>query len=187
MTDHPNNHHTDLPIKYKKDLFIVLFRLITEIGTRLQLLDETISVAESVTSGFLQLSFSQMKDASQFFTGGITAYTLDEKVSLLKVDRDEASFCDCVSPNIADTMAINIAKIFKTDWSIAVTGYATPVEESNQQLFAFFSIAYKDNIIISKKLQLHSQTKSLYAQLYYSECILNCFRIELDKRNKEKN
>ncbi len=49
--------------------------------------DETISIAESVTSGCLQLAFSQMPNASLFYNGGITAYTLPEKVKLLKVNK----------------------------------------------------------------------------------------------------
>lgn len=94
--------------------FIMELRnLFDYIGNYLLDVEETISVAESVTSGFLQFSFSQMKEASKFYKGGITAYTLDEKVHLLHVDEAEASSCDCVSPNIAETMALSVAKSFK--------------------------------------------------------------------------
>ncbi len=71
--------------------------------------DETISVVESVTSGCLQLAFSQMPNASLFYKGGMTTYTLPEKVRLLNVDQAEAEECDCVSENIAETMALNVA------------------------------------------------------------------------------
>jgi nicotinamide mononucleotide (NMN) deamidase PncC len=54
-----------------------------------------------------------MKVASKFFKGGMTAYTLEEKVHLLKVDQAEAWYCDCVSPNIAESMAVNVAQLFK--------------------------------------------------------------------------
>jgi len=166
---------------------IELQNLFEYIGNYLLEVEETVSVAESVSSGFLQFSFSQMKDASKFFKGGITAYTLDEKVRLLNVDEAEAASCDCVSPNIAETMALNIAKSFKTDWSIAVTGYATPVPESNQKLYAYFSIVYKGQVILSEKLDLHSRTKQVNAQLYYTEFILGCFKLELDKQNEKRS
>jgi len=164
-----------------------LENLYNHIGEYLLTANETVSTAESVTSGLLQFSFSQMKDASKFFKGGLTAYTLEEKVSLLKVDQAEAWYCDCVSPNIADSMAVNISKLFKTDWSIAVTGYATPVEESKEELYAFFSIAYKGDIVLSQKLELHSRTQSINAQLYYSEFILSCFKLELEKQKEKKS
>ncbi|MDF2932807.1 MAG: damage-inducible protein CinA [Chryseobacterium sp.] len=68
--------------------------LLDYISRSLKSTHETVSVAESVTSGYLQFSFSQMKDASEFFKGGITAYTLEEKVNLLNVNKEEAEKCD---------------------------------------------------------------------------------------------
>ncbi|MEA1851349.1 MULTISPECIES: CinA family protein [unclassified Chryseobacterium] len=164
-----------------------LQNLFKYIGNYLLEVDETIAVAESVTSGFLQFSFSQMKDASKFYKGGITAYTPDEKINLLQVDESEALACDCVSPNIAETMALNVSKIFKSDWSIAVTGYATPVPESKQKLFAYFAIVYKGEVLLSEKLDLHSRTKQVNAQLYYTEFILGCFKLELDKHHENRS
>lgn len=183
ITDLNTDH---LSVNSLVQFMIELENLLISIGEQILSVNESICLAESVTSGFLQFSFSQMKDASKFFMGGITAYTLEEKVNLLQVDQDEALYCDCVSPNIADTMAINVARLFKTDWSIAVTGYATPVEESKEKLYAFFSISYKDQIVLSEKLDLHSRTKPINAQLYYSEFILKCFKLELEKKNEDK-
>lgn len=164
--------------------------LLEFIGQYLETANETVSTAESVTAGFLQFSFSQMKDASKFFKGGITAYTPEEKVKFLHVDEREARKYNSVSQHISDTMAVNVAKMFNTDWGIAVTGYATPVEESDFKLFAYFSFAYKNQIILSRKIELNSGKESISAQLYYSECIIECLKIEMDKRmrfNQNKN
>ncbi|GGG63703.1 CinA family protein [Epilithonimonas arachidiradicis] len=165
---------------------IELENLLRYIGKHLLSTGETIAVAESVTSGFLQFSFSQMKDASKFYKGGMTAYTLEEKVNLLNVNGDEALKHDCVSAGIAETMALNVARLYNSDWSIAVTGYATPTESSNGKLYSYFAITYRGEVILSEKLDLHSRTKSVNAQLYYSEFILGCFKIELDKQKEEK-
>lgn len=156
--------------------------LLEFIGNYLQKNNETVSMAESVTAGFLQFSFSQIKNASNFFKGGMTAYTIEEKVKFLHVDKEEAVQCDCVSQNIAETMALNVAELFDTDWGIAVTGYATPVEESGYQLFAYFSFSYKDKIIFSKKLDINPRKESINAQLCYSEFILECLKVEMDKQ-----
>ncbi|GAB0157794.1 hypothetical protein CHRYSEOSP005_30800 [Chryseobacterium sp. Alg-005] len=155
--------------------------LLEYISQSLMTTDETISIAESVTSGLLQLAFSQMPNASMFYKGGITAYSLPEKVRLLNVDRSEAEECDCVSENIAETMALNVAKLFKTDWSIATTGYCTPIRNSSYKIFAYFSFAYKGEIVLTKKLELHPKTQALNAQLYYTEFILGCFKSEMNK------
>lgn len=143
--------------------------------------DETISIAESVTSGCLQLAFSQMPNASLFYNGGLTAYTLPQKVKLLNVEREEAEECDCVSEDIARTMALNVAKMFNSDWSIATTGYSTPIRNSSYKIFAYFAFSYKGEIILTKKLELHPKTQALNAQLYYTEFILGCFKSEINQ------
>lgn len=126
--------------------------LLEYISQSLMTTDETISIAESVTSGCLQLAFSQMPNASMFYKGGLTCYTLPEKVRLLKVNRQEAEECDCVSENIAETMALNVAKLFESDWSIATTGYCTPIRNSGYKIFAYFSFSYKGEIVLTKNL-----------------------------------
>ncbi|MDM1555052.1 nicotinamide-nucleotide amidohydrolase family protein [Chryseobacterium indologenes] len=143
--------------------------------------DETISIAESVTSGCLQLALSQMPNASLTYKGGVTAYTLPEKVRLLKVNKKEAEECDCVSENIAETMALNVANLFESDWSISTTGYCTPIRNSSYKIFAYFSFSYKGEIVLTKKLELHPKTQALNAQLYYTEFILGCFKSELNR------
>jgi PncC family amidohydrolase len=155
--------------------------LLEYISQSLMTTGETISVVESVTSGCLQLAFSQMPNASLFYKGGMTAYTLPEKVRLLNINKTEAEDCDCVSEDIAETMALNGAKLFETDWAIATTGYCTPIRNSSYKIFAFFSFAYKGEIILTKKLELHPKTQALNAQLYYTEFILGCFKSEINQ------
>ena len=165
--------------------FIVeLQNLLAYIGNSMLENNETIAVAEGVTAGFLQFSFSQIKDASHFFKGGITVFTEEEKMRLLKVDSQETHKSNGVSAAVAETMALNVAKIYKSDWSIAVTGHSRPTDKSGKKLFAYFSITYKGKVILSERLDLHSRTKAVNAQLYYSEFILGCFKLELDKFNQ---
>ncbi|OCA77297.1 damage-inducible protein CinA [Chryseobacterium artocarpi] len=155
--------------------------LLEYISQSLMTIGESISIAESVTSGCLQLAFSQMPNASMFYKGGMTTYSLPEKVRLLKVNRKEAEECDCVSENIAETMALNVAELYESDWAIATTGYCTPIRNSGYKIFAYFSFSYKGEVILTKKLELHPKTQALNAQLYYTEFILGCFKSELNR------
>ena len=155
--------------------------LLEYISQSLLTIDETIAVAESVTSGCLQLAFSQMPNAKLFYKGGMTAYSLPEKVRLLNVDRQEAEDCDSVSKSIVETMALQIATLFESDWSIATTGYSTSNRSSDYKVYAYFSFSYKGEIILTKKLELHPKTQALNAQLYYTEFILGCFKSELNR------
>lgn len=155
--------------------------LLDEIACNLHQRNECISIAESVTSGFLQLAFSQMPNAEKFYKGGITAYTLEEKVKFLNLDYDEAKAVNCVSRHISEIMAQNVALLFDTEWSIATTGYATPVAESDNAIFAYYSIVYRGKIIRSDRIELHALTKSLDAQNYFMEYVLGCLRCEVKR------
>src|SRR4051794_32647968 len=86
----------------------------------------TLSVAESLTSGQVQTRIGAISGASQFFLGGVTAYTLEQKVQLLGVDRSLAEPVDCVSAEVAEQMARGACRLFGSDVSIATTGYAEP-------------------------------------------------------------
>jgi len=155
--------------------------LLQKISYYLRDRNEKISIAESVTSGFLQLAFSQMPSAEEFFEGGITVYTIDQKVNHLNIDRDEAKAVNCVSKNVTEAMALNVAKLFRTEWSIATTGYSTPVPESGNDIFAFYAVSYKGEVIVSDRIELHPLTKPMDAQNYFTECVLSCLRCEVKR------
>lgn len=175
-----------LNVKSFVHFLIELQNLLGYIGEQLVEIDETVSIAENVTSGFLQFSFSQIKNASGFFKGGLTVYNADNNINLFDTDENDLFFCNSVSPNTAEEMALAVGQKFKSDWSLAVTGYAFPVQESRHKLYAYFSISHHGKIILSEKLDLHSRTIPIKAQLYYSEFILGCFKLELDKVKAEK-
>jgi nicotinamide-nucleotide amidase len=87
----------------------------------------TLAVAESLTGGRLQARITAISGASGFFLGGVCAYTLEEKVRLLGVDRAVAAAVDCVSEEVARQMARGARRMFGADWVVATTGYAEPV------------------------------------------------------------
>jgi nicotinamide-nucleotide amidase len=83
-----------------------------------------LAVAESLTSGHLQARIGAVSGASNYFLGGVTAYTLAQKVKLLRVNRAAAKRVDCVSQRVAVEMAQGAIGLFGADISVATTGYA---------------------------------------------------------------
>jgi nicotinamide-nucleotide amidase len=86
----------------------------------------TLAVAESLTAGHVQARIASVSGASEYFLGGVTAYSLDEKVKLLGVSRAHAKSVDCVSQRVVVEMAAGAAKLFGADLAVATTGYAEP-------------------------------------------------------------
>lgn len=89
----------------------------------------TLAVAESLTSGHLQAASGARSGASDFFLGGITAYSIDQKVAHLGVDRDEAEATNAVSEGVADQMALGVCRLFGSHLGLATTGYSEVAPE----------------------------------------------------------
>ena len=103
----------------------------------------TLGVAESLTSGHVQARIGAISGASQFFLGGVTAYTLDQKVQLLGVERSVAQPVNCVSARVAEQMAVGACRLFGCSVSIATTGYAEPSPEwGASEPFGWWALAY---------------------------------------------
>jgi nicotinamide-nucleotide amidase len=103
----------------------------------------TLAVAESLTCGHVQARVGAVSGASEFFLGGITAYTLDEKVSHLGVNRAAAKRVDCVSAEVAREMALGVCRLFGSDLGLATTGYAEPsVKSKVAEPFAWWALAH---------------------------------------------
>lgn len=114
--------------------------------------EETIAVAESVTAGFMQLAFSTVADAMKLFQGGITTYNLGQKYHHLRVEPTHAFACNCVSEKVAVQMATQVCTLFRSDWGISITGFAAPVPESSQQLYAFYAIVHSGKVLRSGRV-----------------------------------
>lgn len=100
-----------------------------------------LAAAESLTGGYLQSLISTAAGASEFFEGGIVAYSLRQKVDLLGVDREHAVAVNCVSARVAQEMAQGVCRRMGVDVGVATTGYASPDPEHNVTIpFAHIAI-----------------------------------------------
>ena len=111
------------------------------------LLDEprlTLAVAESLTAGHVQSRVAATSGASSYFLGGVTTYTLEQKVKHLAVNRAAARRVNCVSAEIAEQMARGVCTLFGADVGVATTGYAEPsVDDRVTMPFAWWAVAMR--------------------------------------------
>lgn len=143
--------------------------------------EETISAAESVTAGHLQAAFSAGIDASKYFQGGITAYNIGQKTRHLHIDPIVGAKVNCVAATIAHTMAIEVGKMFSSDYGIAITGYASIVPEIKEEgLFAFFSLSYKGQVVLTERLTSEEKRPS-EVQVFYAHTVIDKLLNFLDR------
>lgn len=114
---------------------------------------QTISTAESVTGGLIASTLVCVPGVSQFFRGGIVAYSTDLKKSLLGVT-DEQLNHGVVSAEVACSMAVGARITLGSDLAIATTGVAGPGHsEGNVPGTVWLGFASK-SLVVSTLLQL---------------------------------
>jgi nicotinamide-nucleotide amidase len=107
----------------------------------------TLAAAESLTSGRVQARVGEISGASNFFLGGITAYSLEQKVRHLGVDRVAAKKVNSVSAEVAEQMARGVCALFGSDLGVATTGYAEPSREDGvADPFACWALAHRRRV-----------------------------------------
>jgi nicotinamide-nucleotide amidase len=111
-------------------------------GLLLQAPRLTLAVAESLTCGRLQARIGAVSGASEYFLGGLTAYSLEQKVRHLGVDRAEALAVNSVSARVAEQMARGACVLFGADVGVGTTGYAEgSAEHRVAEPFAWWGLA----------------------------------------------
>lgn len=102
-----------------ESLAAVTGRLLRERG-------ETVAVAESCTGGLLGSWITTVPGASDYFTGGVTAYSNAVKEQVLNVSPATLRNQGAVSRETACEMAVGVRRLLRASWSISLTGIAGP-------------------------------------------------------------
>ena len=95
----------------------------------------TISFAESFTGGKISDTLVSVAGASSFFKGSLVCYSTASKVNNLNVDKNLIDKYSVVSKEVVESMALNVKKMFNSDYSLATTGNAGPTKgDSNKEI-----------------------------------------------------
>ena len=102
------------------------------IGYLLPLRKFSLAVAESCTGGLIMDRLTDVPGSSNYFKGGIVAYSNEAKMELLSVPGKVIEGRGAVSQEVAIALAEGTAGIFKTEVGLGVTGIAGPGGASPQ-------------------------------------------------------
>ena len=95
-------------------------------GARLRAAKKTLAVAESCTGGLLGGRLTSTAGSSDYFKGGVIAYSNELKTRLLGVPRALLARSGAVSAECAAAMAQGARKACRADVGAAITGIAGP-------------------------------------------------------------
>ena len=85
-----------------------------------------LALAESCSAGLLAARITNLPGASEYFAGGVVAYSNEAKAGLLGVDPGDIETHGAVSPEVAGQMARGALERFGADVAVSITGIAGP-------------------------------------------------------------
>lgn len=113
---------------------------------------QTMGLAESCTGGYIAAQITSLAGAGTYFKGAIVPYETPLKSEFLGVPKKIIEENTVVSIPVAESMAINACRLFKTDYAISTTGIAGPTKGDGKDKIGTVCIAIASpNGIFSEK------------------------------------
>ncbi|OGR85917.1 MAG: hypothetical protein A3J74_11375, partial [Elusimicrobia bacterium RIFCSPHIGHO2_02_FULL_57_9] len=96
------------------------------VGKRLKAEAMTLAAAESCTAGMLAARITAVPGSSDYFLGGVVAYSNDLKMSLLNVAASTLAKHGAVSGQCSEEMAEGVRRLCGASLGLSITGIAGP-------------------------------------------------------------
>ena len=120
----------------------------------------TISVAESCTGGLLAHNLTKLANSSKYFQMGLTTYSNQIKIKILKVNKKIIKKYGAVSDECCKAMVENLSIISKSKINISITGIAGPGGASKNKPVGLVYIGIKKgNKILIKENRFKSKNR----------------------------
>ena len=124
-----------------------------KIGELLKSKNLSLSTAESCTGGSIAALVTSIPGSSEYFNGGIVAYSNEVKMSLLHVSAETLEKYGAVSRETVIEMVKGAMKALKTDCAVATSGIAGPGGGTAEKPVGtvWIAAAYKNEIRTMKQ------------------------------------
>jgi nicotinamide-nucleotide amidase len=132
----------------------------------------TISVAESCTGGLLAHNLTKLANSSKYFQMGLTTYSNQAKIKILKVNKNIIDRYGAVSNECFKAMVINLSKISRSKINVSITGIAGPGGGSKNKPIGLVYIGIKKGkTLIIKENKFKSRKRNSIQNLTVSNVI----------------
>ena len=121
----------------------------------------TLSVTESCTGGLLSHNLTKLANSSKYFQMGLTTYSNQAKIRILKVNKKIINKYGAVSKECCKAMVKNLSKITKSKINISITGIAGPGGGSKEKPVGLVYIGVKKGkTLIIKENKFKSKNRN---------------------------
>lgn len=144
---------------------------------------KTVALAESCTGGLVSDRITDISGSSDYFLGGVIAYSNQLKIDLLAVSKDDIDRYGAVSATVAEQMASGVRKLAKSDYGIGITGIAGPTGATSEKPvgLVYIGLSSKDKVY-SKEFRFVGDRTGI--KRWASQSALDMLRRELLKESR---
>ena len=122
----------------------------------------TMSVVESCTGGLLAHNLTKLANSSKYFQIGLTTYSNEAKIKILKVNKNIIKKYGAVSKECCKSMVQNLSKISKSKINVSITGIAGPGGASiNKPVGLVYIGIKKGKTLLIKENKFKSNNRNL--------------------------
>lgn len=131
-------------------------------GSRLRARGWSLAVAESCTGGLLGAKITSAAGSSDYFRGGVIAYSDETKTKLLDVAPTLIERHGAVSEEAAAAMAVGVQNALLSTMAISITGIAGPGGGTKEKPvgLVYIGVATGDNVSV-KRMQLPGDREAI--------------------------
>ena len=147
-------------------------------GTLFKTRGETLATAESCTGGNIAHRFTAMPGASEYFKGGVVAYSNEVKIALLGVDPESLNRYGAVSQSVAEQMAEGVRRATGATYGISTTGIAGPTGGTPEKPVGTVWMAVATPNGVFSRRMVFGSVRSQNIERASSNCI-NLLRLQL--------
>jgi nicotinamide-nucleotide amidase len=138
----------------------------------------TIAVAESCTGGLLTHNLTKLANSSKYFQMGLTTYSNQAKMKILKVNKNIINKYGAVSNECCKAMVQNLSKISKSKINISITGIAGPGGASKNKPVGLVYIGIKKGkTLLIKENRFKSKKRNLIQTITVKEAIKTILKL----------
>lgn len=153
------------------------------VGNLLRRAGLTVSLAESCTGGLLGNRLTDVSGSSDYFVGGVVAYSNSIKNRILGVSQEILDNFGAVSEPCAKAMAKGVRELYQTDISISITGIAGPTGGTPEKPVGtvFIALSAEDHVECNR-FNFGKNNPRLKIKARSAQAALNMIRLYLSGR-----
>ena len=175
----------------RNNAILLLPPVLKKIQTEFLKKNKTLAVAESCTGGLLAYWLTSLPGSSQFFLGSIVSYSYVSKKESFGVSSQFLKQQGAVNERLCRLMAQSVKNLWKSHWSLSITGVAGPSRlDIDPPVGVVFIGLNGPNVNIVQKLHLKQpgRQKIRYtATLFALDFLYSSIKVGANLAGKSKN